>query len=164
MYSAMSSIPSGGPPGGTHTQELWYSLRGIDADLESVLSTDKCSCDACCSRFSTPIFVPFFSYFVPQKIFSANTNFFRRKNPCRKKFSFWFRDCQIRLLKKRKKGSSALDLIITSALSIEEQHTHLLFLPSSRISSTTTNIPLLKTTNLSLWCTLSSHEAFFLWW
>jgi len=38
------SIPSGGPPGGTHTQELWYSLRGIDADLESVLSTDKCSC------------------------------------------------------------------------------------------------------------------------
>jgi hypothetical protein len=51
MYSAMSSIPSGGPPGGTHTQELWYSLRGIDADLESVLSTDKCPCDACCSRF-----------------------------------------------------------------------------------------------------------------
>ena len=39
MYSAMSSIPSGGPPGGTHTQELWYSLRGIDARLESVLST-----------------------------------------------------------------------------------------------------------------------------
>ena len=51
MYSATSSIPSGGPPGGTHTQELWYSLRGIDADLESVLSTDKCPCDACCSRF-----------------------------------------------------------------------------------------------------------------
>jgi len=42
MYSAMSSIPSGGPPGGTHTQELWYSLRGIDARLESVLSTYKC--------------------------------------------------------------------------------------------------------------------------
>ena len=41
MYSAMSSIPSGGPPGGTHTQELWYSLRGIDARLESILSTDK---------------------------------------------------------------------------------------------------------------------------
>ena len=87
MYSAMSSIPSGGPPGGTHTQELWYSLRGIDADLESVLSTDKCSCDACCSRFSTPIFVPFFSYFVPQKIFSANTNFFRRKPMSQKKFA-----------------------------------------------------------------------------
>jgi hypothetical protein len=80
-----------------------------------------------------------------------------------KSFLFCF-ETVIRLLKKRKKGSSALDLIITSALSIEEQHTHLLFLPASRISSTTTNIPLLKTTNLSLWCTLSSHEAFFLWW
>jgi len=40
-----------------------------------------------------------------------------------KKVFVLFRDCQtVRLLKKRKKGSSALDLI-TSALSIEEQHT-----------------------------------------
>jgi len=43
----MSSIPSGGPPGGTHTQELWYSLRGIDARLQSVSSADKCPCHAC---------------------------------------------------------------------------------------------------------------------
>ena len=65
MYSAMSSIPSGGPPGGTHTQELWYSLRGIDARLESVLSTDKCLCDACCARFSsTPNFVVFVLVFL----------------------------------------------------------------------------------------------------
>ena len=56
-----------------------------------------------------------------------------------KSFCFCF-EKTVRLLKKRKKGSSALDLIITSsALSIEEQHTHLLLLPSSRISSTTTH-------------------------
>ena len=41
MYSAMSSIPSGGPPGNTHTKELRHTLRGIDARLESVLSTYK---------------------------------------------------------------------------------------------------------------------------
>ena len=69
MYSAMSSIPSGGPPGGTHTQEAWYSLRGIDAGLQSVSSKYKCPCDACCARFSTPIFVALFSYFVPQNFF-----------------------------------------------------------------------------------------------
>ena len=63
MYSAMSSIPSGGPPGGTHTQELWYSLRGIDARLESVLSTDKCLCDACCARSQPLILLFLFSYF-----------------------------------------------------------------------------------------------------
>jgi len=68
-YSAMSSIPSGGPPGGTHTQELWYSLRGIDAELQSVSCKDKCPCDACCARVSTPIFVPLFSYFCPTKFF-----------------------------------------------------------------------------------------------
>ena len=60
MYSAMSSIPSGGPPGNTHTKELRHSLRGTDARLESVLSTDKCLCDACCARFSTPYFSFFF--------------------------------------------------------------------------------------------------------
>ena len=79
MYSAMSSIPLGGSPGGTHTQELWYSLRGTDARLESVLSTDKCLCDACCARFSTPNFVVLFSYFG-LKIF------FWPKNICRKFF------------------------------------------------------------------------------
>ena len=63
MYSAMSGIPSGGPPGGTHTQELWYSLRGIDARLESVLSTDKCLCDACCARSQPLILLFLFSYF-----------------------------------------------------------------------------------------------------
>ena len=52
MYSATSSIPSGGPPGGTHTQELWYSLRGTDVGLQSVLSADKCLCGACCVRIS----------------------------------------------------------------------------------------------------------------
>ena len=69
MYSAMSSIPSGGPPGETHTQELWYSLRGIDARLESVLSTYKCLCDACCARFSTPNFVVFVLVFWTEKFF-----------------------------------------------------------------------------------------------
>ena len=59
MYSAMSSIPLGGSPGRTRTHELWYSLRGTDARLESVLSTDECLCDACCARFSTPNFVVF---------------------------------------------------------------------------------------------------------
>ena len=63
VYSAMSSIPSGGPPGGTHTQELWYSLRGTDARLESVLSTDECLCDACCARSQPLILLFLFSYF-----------------------------------------------------------------------------------------------------
>ena len=72
LYSAMSSIPSGGPPGGTHTQELWYSLRGIDAGLQSVSRKDKCPCDACCARFSTPIFVGFLL------VFCKPTKFFRR--------------------------------------------------------------------------------------
>ena len=69
IYSAMSSIPSGGPPGETHTQELWYSLRGIDAELQSVLSADKCPCDACCALVSTPIFVGFLLVFCPTKFF-----------------------------------------------------------------------------------------------
>ena len=73
MYSVMSSIPSGGPPGGTHTQELWYSLRDIDARLESVLSTDKCLCDACCARFSTPNFVVFVL------VFWTDENFLKAK-------------------------------------------------------------------------------------
>ena len=55
-----------------------------------------------------------------------------------KKFLFWFRDFCQTVEKTKKRIICALDLIITSALSIEEQHTHLLFLPSSRISSTTT--------------------------
>ena len=69
MYSAMSSIPLGGSPGGTHTQELWYSLRGTDARLESVLSTDKCLCDACCARFSPPNFVVFVLVFWTEFFF-----------------------------------------------------------------------------------------------
>ena len=63
------SIPSGGPPVGTHTQELWYSLRGTDAGLQSVSSKYQRPCDACRARFSTPIFVASFSYFVPQNFF-----------------------------------------------------------------------------------------------
>ena len=85
MYSAMSSISSGGPPGRTRTQELWYSLRGTDARLESVLSTDKCLCDACCARFSTPNFVVLFSYFG-LKIFFWPKQIFWPKNICRKFF------------------------------------------------------------------------------
>ena len=104
MYFSMSSIPSGGPPGVTHTQELWYSLRGIDAELQSVSSKDKCPCDACCSRFSTPIFVPFFSYFVPQNFISAKTKIFRRKNPCRFFFlNFFHQTCQREFLYNRHK-------------------------------------------------------------
>jgi len=78
MYSAMSSIPSGGPPGGAHTQELWYSLRGIDARLESVLSTDKCLCDACCARFSTPNVVVFVLVFWTEKLFYGDEDHFVR--------------------------------------------------------------------------------------
>ena len=69
MYSAMSSIPLGGSPGRAHTQELWYSLRGTDARLESVLSTDECLCDACCARFSTPNFVVFVLVFWTEFLF-----------------------------------------------------------------------------------------------
>ena len=69
MYSAMSSIPLGGSPGRAHTQELWYSLRGTDARLESVLSTDECLCDACCARFSTPNFVVFVLVFWTDFLF-----------------------------------------------------------------------------------------------
>ena len=84
MYSSMSSIPSGGPPGGTHTQELWYSLRGIDAGLQSVLSADKCPCDACCVRVSKYYFAP--EYWQKQTPnFSAKLKIFRRKDPWRKK-------------------------------------------------------------------------------
>ena len=86
MYSAMSSIPLGGSPGGTHTQELWYSLRGTDARLESVLSTDKCLCDACCARFSTPNFVVFVLVFWTENFFTAKTDFLRRENICRNFF------------------------------------------------------------------------------
>jgi len=85
MYSAMSSIPSGGPPGGTHTQELWYSLRGIDARLESVLSTDKCLCDACCARFSTPNFVDFVLVFWTQKLFLGTRTIFSGRKCLRQK-------------------------------------------------------------------------------
>ena len=71
MYSAMSSIPSGGPPGGTHTQELWYSLRGIDAWLQSVLSADTCPCDACCVRVSR-------YYFCTRILSKSKSLIFRR--------------------------------------------------------------------------------------
>jgi hypothetical protein len=90
MYSAMSSIPSGGPPGGTHTQELWYSLRGIDARLESVLSTYKCLCDACCARSQpliSPNFVVFVLVFWTEKLFlRTSTIFYGRKCPCHTTF------------------------------------------------------------------------------
>ena len=82
MYSAMSSIPSGGPPGGTHTQELWYSLRGIDVGLQSVLSADKCPCGACCVRVSRYYFAPEYSTKATPN-FSAKLKIFRRKDPCR---------------------------------------------------------------------------------
>jgi len=83
-YSAMSGIPSGGPPGNTHTKELRHSLRGTDARLESVLSTDKCLCDACCARFSsTPNFVVLFSYFGLKIFFRPKQIFLRPKNICR---------------------------------------------------------------------------------
>ena len=72
MYSATSSIPSGGPTENTHTKELRYSLRGIDARLESVLSTDKCLCDACCARFSTPNFVVFVLVFWTEFFFCTD--------------------------------------------------------------------------------------------
>ena len=78
MYSAMSSIPSGGPPGETHTQELWYSLRGIDARLESVLSTCKCLCDACCARSQPLILFFFFSSCFGAKIFCTDQHHFVR--------------------------------------------------------------------------------------
>ena len=83
-YSAMSGIPSGGPPGNTHTKELRHSLRGTDARLESVLNTDKCLCDACCARFSsTPNFVVLFSYFGLKIFFRPKQIFLRPKNTCR---------------------------------------------------------------------------------
>ena len=78
VYSAMSSIPSGGPPGGTHTQELWYSLRGIDARLESVLSTDKCLCDACCARSQPLILFFFFSSCFGANFFCTDKHHFVR--------------------------------------------------------------------------------------
>ena len=78
MYSATSSISSGGPAGRTRTQELWYSLRGTDARSESVLSTDKCLCDACCARFSTPNFVVFVLVFWTEKFFCTDKHHFVR--------------------------------------------------------------------------------------
>ena len=75
--SALSSIPSGGPPGNTHAHKRAASFPAaghLDARLEeSVLSTDECLCDACCARFSsTPNFVVLFSYFgLTENIFSA---------------------------------------------------------------------------------------------
>ena len=94
----MSSIPPGRPPGRTHTQELRYSLRGTDARLESVLSTDKCLCDACCARFSTPNFVVLFSYFGLKIFFGQNrffgqktyvANFFAQRKKERRRKKFW---------------------------------------------------------------------------
>ena len=80
MYSAISSIPSGGPPGGTHTQELWYSLRGIDVGLQSVLSADKCPCGACCVRVSRYYFAPEYSTLYHQSlIFRRRCKFFGEK-------------------------------------------------------------------------------------
>ena len=93
MYSAMSSIPSGRPPGRTHTQELRYSLRGTDARLESVLSTDKCLCDACCARFSTPNFVVFVLVFWTDENFlkAKKTDFEGEKtHVSQKKNKKWF--------------------------------------------------------------------------
>jgi hypothetical protein len=67
----------------------------------------------------------------------------------KKSFCFCF-EKTVRLLKKRKKGSSALDLIITSALSIEEQQ-HAFFSSPLLAFPRRRQIPfLLKITNLSL--------------
>ena len=87
MYSAISSIPSGGPPGGTHTQELWYSLRGIDVGLQSVLSADKCPCGACCVRVSRYYFAPEYSTLYHQSlIFRRRCKFFGEKTHVAKIF------------------------------------------------------------------------------
>lgn len=85
--------------------------------------------------------------------------FFSKKHPCAEKrppvlFSFFIKKVFVfvsrRLLKKRKKGSSALDLIITSALSIEEQQ-HTFFSSPLLVFPRRRHIPfLLKITNLSL--------------
>ena len=88
MYSAMSSIPLGGSPGRTRTQELWYSLRGTDARLESVLSTDECLCDACCARFSTPNFVVFVLVFWTEKFFVRTSTILYGRNKCLRQNSF----------------------------------------------------------------------------
>jgi len=69
-------FPPGALRGGTHTQELRFSLRSIDTGLELVLSVDKCPCDVCYARVSAPIFYSsFVLYFVPQNFFSAKTRF-----------------------------------------------------------------------------------------
>ena len=84
------------------------------------------------------------TYVFLQWFFSKKTSVCRQRKDrffflfSSKKFLFWFRDFCQTVEKTKKRIICALDLIITSALSIEEQHTHLLFLPSSRISSTTT--------------------------
>ena len=68
------------PPGGLrrgHTQELYYSVWGTDAGLESALSAYEYLCDACLARVSTPIFVVLF-VFSPQKfVFPGQARFFR---------------------------------------------------------------------------------------
>ncbi len=104
MYSAMSSIPSGGPPGGTHTQELWYSLRGIDARLESVLSTYKCLCDACCARSQPLILLFLFSYFGLKNCLTAKTDFLRPENMSLKFIMFCFSRRPAKLFSTQKKS------------------------------------------------------------
>ena len=70
-------------------------------------------------------------------------------------------DCQT--VEKTKKRIVCARQLITSALSIEEQQ-HAFFSSPLLVFPRRRHIPLLKTTNLSLWCALSSSEAFFLWW
>ena len=103
MYSAISSIPSGGPPGGTHTQELWYSLRGIDVGLQSVLSADKCPCGACCVRVSRYYFAPEYSTLYHQSlIFRRRCKFFGEKTHV----AFWISHDKLDRSKAKKRDSS----------------------------------------------------------
>ena len=84
--------------------------------------------------------------------------FFHQKSFC---FVSRLSDCQT-VEKTKKRIICARPHHHISALDWRTTHTFfsspLLVFPRRR------QIPLLKTTNLSSWCTLSSYEAFFLWW
>ena len=67
-------FPPGFLPGRhTHTRAVVFPAGHLDARLESVLSTDKCLCDACCARFSSTqlILLFLFAYFWTEFFFSA---------------------------------------------------------------------------------------------
>ena len=94
-----------------------------------------------------------------KKTGSGSFFFFHQKSFC-----FLFRDFCQTVEKTKKRIVSALDLIITSERSRSKNNTHTFFSSPLLVFPRRRHIPLLKITNLSLWCTLSSHEAFFLWW